>query len=224
MAQQLAFDLPARTALGREDFFVSPANAAALGALDAPGRWPQGRMLLLGPAGAGKTHLTALWAGERGAKVIGARDLRRDAVPGLVAAGTVVVEDAETLAGLPEAEAALFHLHNLAAAEGALLLLTAACQPRDWGLALPDLASRMAAMARAEIAPPDDALMAAVLVKLFADRQITVSPALITWLIARIDRSLAEARRVVAALDAAALAGGGRVSRALAQRVLDTRP
>lgn len=218
----MAFDLPARTALGREDFFVSPASAAALGALDAPGGWPQGRMLLIGPAGAGKSHLAALWAGERGAAMIAARDMTPAAVPRLVAAGAVVVEDGETLGGLPEAEAALFHLHNLAAAEGALLLITAAAPPRDWALQLPDLASRMAALASVQIAPPDDALIAAVLVKLFADRQIAVSPALITWLVARIDRSLAEARRVVARLDAAALAEGARVSRGLAQRVLDS--
>lgn len=221
MAEQLTFALPPDSAGGREDFFVSPANALALATLDAPEAWPQGRMLLTGAAGAGKSHLALLWARERGAAVVSAAALRRDAVPGLAAAPAVVVEDAEAAAGLPEAEAALFHLHNLAGAEGTRLLITAARPPRDWGLALPDLASRMAAIASVQIAAPDDALLSAVLVKLFADRQLAVSPALIGWLLARIDRSLAEARRVVARLDAAALREGVPVSRALAARVLD---
>lgn len=222
MVRQLAFDLPLRSASGRADFFISPANAQALATLDAPGGWPQGRMLLIGPEGAGKSHLAQLWADEQGALTVFAAALRRAEVPGLVAARAVVVEDGEAIGGQPEAEAAFFHLHNLAAAEGARLLITAARPPRDWGLGLPDLASRMAALATVQIAPPDDALLAAVLVKLFADRQIAVAPALITWLVARIDRSLAEAQRVVARLDAAALQQGVPVSRRLAARVLDS--
>ena len=222
MPRQLAFDLPLRSASGRADFFISPANALALATLDAPEAWPQRRMLVQGPAGAGKSHLAHLWADERGAAMVAAVSLTRAVVPGLIAAGAVVVEDAEAIGGTPEAEAALFHLHNLAAAERAFLLLTAARPPRDWGLVLPDLASRMVALATVQIAPPDDALLAAVLVKLFADRQLAVTPALITWLVAHIDRSLAEARRVVDLLDAAALAEGVKVSRALAARVLDS--
>jgi len=221
--RQLAFDLPLRVARGRADFFISPANAGAVAVLDAPESWPQGRMLLLGPEGAGKSHLAGLWADERGAAVTAAAALTRAAVPGLVAPGAVVVEDTDAIGGTPEAEAALFHLHNLAAAEGACLLLTATRPPRDWGLALPDLASRMAALPAVQIAPPDDALLAAVLVKLFGDRQLVVTPALIMWLVAHIDRSLAEARRVVDLLDATALAEGVNVSRQLAARVLDSR-
>jgi len=224
VARQMAFALPLRSASGREDFFISPANALALSTLDAPETWPQGRMLLIGPEGCGKTHLAQLWADERGACIISGAALAPQLVPALAAAAAVVVENAETLAGDPAAEAALFHLHNLIAAEGGLLLLTAGRSPRDWGLTLPDLVSRIAAFATVRIAPPDDALLAAVLVKLFADRQLAVAPSLITWLVPRIDRSLATARRVVAALDARALAEGGAVSRALAARVLDSAP
>ncbi|WP_372841263.1 chromosomal replication initiator DnaA [Phaeovulum sp.] len=222
MARQMAFDLPLRAARGRADFFISPANAQALAAIDAPEAWPQGRLLLRGPEGAGKSHLAGLWAEEQGAPTVSAAMLQRANVPALVAAGAVLVEDADTIGGHPEAEAALFHLHNLAAAEGALLLLTATRPPRDWGLTLPDLASRMTALPIAQIEPPDDALLAAVLVKLFADRQVTVSPALITWLVAHIDRSLAEARQVVDRLDATALSLGVPINRRLAQQVLDT--
>ncbi len=222
MAGQMAFDLPLRAARGRADFFISPANAQALAAIDTPEAWPQGRLLLRGPEGAGKSHLAGLWAEAQGAPTVSAEALQWADVPGLVAARAVLVEDGDAIGGQPEAESALFHLHNLAAAEGALLLLTATRAPRDWGLTLPDLASRMAALPLAQIEAPDDALLAAVLVKLFADRQVLVSPALITWLVAHIDRSLAEVRQVVERLDAAALALGVPINRRLAQRVLDS--
>ena len=220
--RQLILNLPCRSAQGRDDFFVAPANALALATLDAPDAWPQRRMLLIGPEGAGKSHLAQIWADEHDAPVLPAARLTAGAAPALVAARAVVIEDAEAIGPDPAAQAALFHLHNLALAEGAHLLITARKAPRDWGLTLPDLQSRMAATASVRIAPPDEALLAAVLVKLFADRQLDVAPALIPWLVLRIDRSLATARDVVAALDARALAKGGAVTRALAAEVLDS--
>ena len=102
------------------------------------------------------------------------------------------------------------------------MLITASRPPRDWGLSLPDLQSRMDAMASVRITPPDDSLLAAVLVKLFNDRQLTVSPQLIDWLVTRMDRSMGTARKLVAALDARALAEGRKITRALAAEVLDS--
>ncbi|MGL5010963.1 MAG: chromosomal replication initiator DnaA [Paracoccaceae bacterium] len=216
--RQLAFDLPVDVAQTRADFFVSPANAVALAAVDGWRDWPQGRMLLTGPPGAGKTHLAQIWAEMAEAEVVAARALGGADLPGLAAGRAVVVEDAHDL---PRgAEAALFHLHNLLAGTGHLLL-TAALPPRDWGTALPDLVSRMQAMPVTRLEAPDDALLAAVLVKLFADRQITVPANLISYLTQRMDRSLHAARVLVAALDARALALGRPVTRALAAEVLD---
>lgn len=221
MSRQLAFDLPVRAALGRGDFFVAPANALAVAALDGWRGWPQGRMLLTGPRGAGKTHLAHVWAAETGARIVPAAGLRDIDLPGLAAAGAVVIEEAEAVAGVAADEAALFHLHNLLGAQGGALLLTARAPVRDWGLGLPDLASRLQAVAVTRLDPPDDALLSAVLVKLFADRQITVAPALIPYLASRMERSFEAARALVAALDARALAEGRPITRQLASALLD---
>ncbi|KQB11525.1 chromosomal replication initiator DnaA [Rhodobacter capsulatus] len=221
MTRQLPLPLPVRVAEGREDFFVAPANALALSLLDAPETWAQGRMLLLGPEGAGKSHLAAIWASERGAVIRPAADLRPEAVADLAATGAVVIEDAQHLAGRAAAEQALFHLLNLTAAEGGRCLITAPTPPRDWGVALPDLKSRLDATQSVRIAPPDEALLAAVLVKLFADRQLTVPQSLIDWLVLRMERALGTARAVVEALDARALAEGRAITRAMAAEVLD---
>jgi chromosomal replication initiation ATPase DnaA len=107
------------------------------------------------------------------------------------------------------------------AASATPLLMTAATLPRDWGLTLPDLASRVQSAPLTRLEAPDDALLAAVLVKLFADRQITVPPALIAYLIPRMERSFDAARAMVAELDAAALARGSPVTRSLAATLLD---
>jgi chromosomal replication initiation ATPase DnaA len=222
MARQLTFDLPVRPALGREDFFVSPANALALAALDNPANWPQGKIVLVGPEGAGKSHLVQVWASAQGATVIAARSLTADNPPRIGKA--VVIEDADQIAGDLAVETTLFHLHNMVMEHGGRLLFTSMTSPSHWPLVLPDLASRMQATATAILQPPDDALLAAVLVKLFADRQLSVSPALIPWLVNRMDRSFAAAQRLVAVLDMRALAQGGAVTRTMAAEVLDSWP
>ena len=218
MGRQLTFDLPVRAAQGRGDFMVSPSNADALVALD--GQWPQGKLVLTGPAGSGKSHLAQVWAGEQGAVALTGADLAAAAL-GQIDTTAVLVDDADRVAGDPAGEQALFHLHNLVVAAGGRLLLTGGDAPARWPIALPDLASRLAASATAALNPPDDHLLAALLVKLFADRQLRVSPVLIAYLVKRMDRSFAAAGALVAALDARALAERRAVTRVLAAEVLD---
>lgn len=222
MSRQLTLDLTTPPAHARGDFLEAPANAGALAMLDAPQHWPQGRMLLIGPEGSGKSHMAAFWAAENGARRVAAASLRPDAADLLaVEGGALVVEDADHAGFAAGAEQALFHLWNLCAPRDCLLLLTARVPPRDWGLVLPDLRSRMEAMPLVRLGPPDEALLAAVLVKLFADRQLAVPAGLIDWLVLRMDRDLGLARRLVAAMDRAAMAEKGPVTRRIAADLLD---
>lgn len=214
MIRQLAFDLPGREAMTRGDFFVAPSNAIALQMVERWPDWPGRKLLLLGPEGAGKSHLMQIWAALSGADVVSAASLSGLDI-GALSGRHVAVEDADRLG--QRSEAALFHLHNVAGG----LMLTAQTPPRDWGLALADLASRMQAMPIARIEAPDDALLSAVLVKLFADRQVAVAANLIPYLVSRMPRSVGAARGLVAALDARALAEGRPITRQLAGEVLD---
>lgn len=216
MSAQLAFDYPASVSLGGADFFVSDANRQAWTLVTAPDTWPEGKLALSGPQGSGKTHLARVFAARTGAAVLQAADLPADlAPPGPV----VVIEDMERLP--PASQAAVFHLHNHLRATGGHLLVTAAMAPARWSLTLPDLASRMQAATHVGIADPDDDLLAAVIIKQFADRQIAPAPDLAAYLAPRIERSFSAAAAIVAALDAAALATGKPVNRHLARTLLD---
>ena len=215
MTAQLAFDLPALQAWAREDFIPSPANATALAALDHPEGWTNRRLILQGPKGSGKTHLAHIWATAQEAIWLDPRDL----APGLMVLppdARVVIDGAHRLRE-PEV---LFHLCNRLSA--GLLLMTADAAPRDWGLALPDLISRLQASTLIRIEAPDDDLLSAILAKLFADRQVEVPANLIPYLLPRMERSVEAARRLVADLDARALAAHRPITRALAAEVLDT--
>ncbi|MGJ8625732.1 MAG: HdaA/DnaA family protein [Sulfitobacter sp.] len=222
MAKQLGFDLPSRPALGRDAFFVAPTNAMALAMIDNWQSWAGGKLALTGPEGAGKTHLTHVWADMAGATIIAATALPDADIPTL-ASGPLAVEDVPLIANDPAAQTALFHLHNLVLAEGHPLLLTGAPTVLHWGLTLPDLASRVAAATAVSLDPPDDALLSALLVKLLADRQLTPKPDLIPYLLGRMDRSFAAAIDLIDQLDTASIALKRPITRHLAAQVLDNR-
>ncbi len=217
---QLPLDLPVRAALGREDFLVSPANMLALQTIDTWPDWPGGKLALVGEAGAGKTHLTHVWAALSGAPIIPAADLSPDPDP----PRHIAIEDVDTLADLPSPqksrqEETLFHLYNALSASGGTLLVTGRNTPSQWAIALPDLASRLQSIPVARIEPPDDALLTALLVKHFADRQLKVKPDLIAFLVPRIERSFAAVERMVDFLDREALARGRKLNTALASEL-----
>jgi chromosomal replication initiation ATPase DnaA len=214
---QLPLDLPLEPRFGEEDFLVSRSNADAYAMLESWPDWPGGMLALAGPPGSGKSHLAAIWSGRAGARQISGRALGRADIPALAASGAVAVEDADR-PGLEEA--ALFHLINLAGERGASLLITGATDPSRWPIATPDLASRLRRMPAVAIAAPDDALIRALFVKLFVDRQIIVDTTLVEHLALRVERSFDAIRAAVDKLDKEALARGRRLTRALAAKVL----
>lgn len=213
---QLPLALPHRPALGREDFLVARANEEAVRWLDLWPGWMAPALVLAGPPGSGKTHLAHVFASRSGAVLLAA-DALAASVPDAFAPGVraAAVDDAARAD-----EEALLHLYNLLAERGGHLLVLAREAPARWGIALPDLRSRLLAAPVATLAPPDDALLAAVLVKLFADRQLVIGEEVVAYLVPRLERSFAAAAAIVAALDHAALAAHRRITVPLARAVL----
>lgn len=218
---QLPLDLGHLPALGRDDFLVAPSNDAAVKWLERWPEWPHPALALHGPPGSGKTHLAQVFTTRaRAVGVVAAfvepATLDVAAVPNRVGeARAVVVDDANRAP-----EQALLHLYNVVAERRGHLLIVAAEPPSRWPVSLADLRSRLLAAPAVAVNAPDDALLSAVLVKLFADRQVAVAADVIGYLVARIERSFAAARAAVAALDAAALAEKHAITAPFARRVL----
>ena len=214
--RQLVIDLPPRPAHGRADFLASECNRAALERIDRWPDWPGRRLVLYGPASSGKSHLARLWCAESGARYVPACDLASE-LPSANGAlpPAMVVDDAEAAS-----ERALLHLFNSCAEAGTALLVVSRNAPAAWAIDLPDLASRLRAMPAVGIDMPDDALLAAVLVKHFADRQLRIAPSVIGYIVPRMERSFAMAASLAARLDELALAGGRSIGLALARQAL----
>jgi chromosomal replication initiation ATPase DnaA len=215
--KQLAFDLPLDPRFGAEDFLVSPSNEQAYGQIESWPDWPDTILVLVGPRGSGKSHLASIWATNAHAWTIDATEITQDKVPHLVSNEALAIEDMDR--GERD-EAALFHLLNLAREKRAFLLITSETPPDRWSLRTPDLLSRLRLAPSVALEAPDDALLKAVLVKLFVDRQLVVDTSVVDYIALRIERSLAKASELVALLDREALSRGRRVSRAIAAEIL----
>ncbi len=213
--RQLPLDLGHGTGYSRDDIVVSAANAEAVALVDRWPQWPAPVVILAGPAGSGKSHLASIWREQSDASRVSPRRIG-EAVAAL-GARPALIDDIDAA---PIDDNALFHLINAVRGAGSCLLLTARRFPSAWGVVLPDLASRLKAAATVEIHEPDDMLLAGVITKLFADRQVEVEPHVVQYLVRRIERSLATAMRVVERLDRAALEQKSRITRALAAEVV----
>lgn len=214
--RQLALELPVAASFDPEDFLVSASNEAAYAFLE---RWPDGPQstaLLVGPSGSGKSHLAAVWAARTGAVTLARAELTEALIHDLAGRPAVVLEDCDAAGD----EAVLFHFLNAVRERGGALLMTAGGPPERWGLVTADLLSRLRLAQRITIDEADEALLGALLVKFFVERQMVVDTAVVDYVRPRIERSVAAARAFVEALDREGLARRRRITKALAAELL----
>jgi chromosomal replication initiation ATPase DnaA len=214
---QLVFDLPYVPSWDEADFFITSQNERALGLVTQWPHWHSPAAIVSGPQQSGKTYLAKIWQNRSKALFVEPGELAQHfwAEPYT----PLIVEDIDTSAF---DETALFHHLNLAREHGSSILLTAQAAPGQWDLTLPDLRSRIRSYPAMEIQPPDEEHLAAILVKHFSDRQIEVAPDVISYLIARMERSMAAAQQVTAHIDRLALAERRKITRAFAAKVFKT--
>lgn len=210
--RQLPLALSVAEGRTRDDLVVASANREAVALVDRWPDWPSPVVVLAGPAGAGKSHLGTVWQEMSGAVALDRRHVETPLEP-----TSFFIDDADR-GDLDEQ--GLFHAINAVRGSGATMLIAARRFPSAWNVTLPDLASRLKAAATVEIREPDDELLAGVITKLFADRQVEVEPHVVQFLVRRIERSLATAIRVVERLDRMALEQKARITRGMAADIV----
>lgn len=220
-ARQLVLPFVAAPEYAAADFLEAPANAEARAWLARSAAWPAGRLALWGEAGVGKSHLLQLWAGRVGALILtGASDDAPSSPP----ICPIALDDADLFGPEP----ALLHLLNSAAEAHVPLLMAARAPPARWAARLPDLTSRLAAVAAVEVGALDEARLGVLFARLLSARQLVLSPPLVSFLLARLPRHPSALAEAAARLDRTGLALGRPMTRGLALaalgKLIDSEP
>ncbi len=220
-AMQIPFDLGSRLAHGRGDFQIGLCNKSAVALIDRWPDWHAPLMIISGPAASGKSHLAAVWCDRSEAVQVKPELLLTNTAEQIAEKGKHIVLDwIDPWLGDRQAETTLFHLYNIFWSEKRSIIATMRMAPAQAGFVVADLASRVRASLLASIAPPDDTLLASVLIKLFQDRQINTTADVIQYILPRMERSFSAARDIVEAADRASLAGKKPVTVSLMRKVL----
>lgn len=222
LERQLPLDFGQAPQFGRDNFLVSRCNETALALIEEWPDWPSRALLLIGPPGSGKSHLAAIFAARSHAAIISSGAVARANLVALASDHAVVVEDVDRIDR--GCEASLFHLFNLVQEARGSLLVTARSKPETWGLRTADLLSRLRLCPTVELSAPDEALLEAVIVKLFLDRQLIVDAGLIAYIALHIERSFDAARRLVDLADREALARGVPITKSLLRELVQALP
>lgn len=220
--RQLLLDLMRPPALGAEDFLVAEPNREAVAWIQGWPNWPAPVLVIHGPAGCGKTHLIRIFQGQTGARSLVLSSVGDvDWTDARDASCPLFLDDADG-ALTPATEETVLHVLNTLREAGRHLLLTGLRPPAQWPVRLPDLHSRLAASMAVAIAPPDDGLLRAVLVKLFSDRGLRVDESVISYLVPRLERTFDAARDIVNAIERAAIHDRRRITVPLVRSLLRT--
>ena len=201
----------------RSEYLVTAANRSAFAFVDSWPQWPARRLMIVGPTGAGKSHLAHIWAEKAGADFISAPQLTIEQGVNPGAGQAFVLEDVQSA----QDERALFHFLNTLAQRNAWLLITAEDQPAHTRFKLPDLRSRLNGLPKCTLHDPDEELLEAILAKLFVDRQLAPDPAIIDYLSKRIERTGGAAAAVVEAIDQMALSKRTPINLSHARKVIE---
>jgi len=192
----------------------------AISWIDQWPKWPGPVLVVSGPQKCGKTHLGSVFCSKSHSQILTVESIKKAAFDAIEGRTSFVLDDAENILG-SHGEEDLFHLINVLTESRGHLLIISERPPGYWDFNLPDLRSRLRSAQVVKIGLPDDNLVAALLFKLFADRQVRIEADVIDYMLPRIERSFESVQRQVDLLDSYSLAKKRKITIPLVREALE---
>ena len=194
---QLLLNFGSNKNFDKNDYFVSSSNYFAYNLINNWPKWEKKIINLFGDKYSGKTHLSTIFKTKCKGKFLKSEELNNLNFKDLKVHECIIVDgynnDVE--------EHLLYSIFNLIEQDNKYLLINSRIPINGINFKSKDMLSRAKNCLFAELKPPDDELIFAIILKSFSDRQIKLDKKLLDFIIKRINRSYSNIHEFIYKID-----------------------
>tara|TARA_B100000123_G_scaffold272307_1_gene254506 strand:+ start:443 stop:1099 length:657 start_codon:yes stop_codon:yes gene_type:complete len=194
---QLLLNFGSNKNFDKNDYFVSSSNYFAYNLINNWPKWEKKIINLFGDKYSGKTHLSTIFKTKCKGKFLKSEELNNLNFKDLKVYECIIVDgynnDVE--------ENLLYSIFNLIEQDNKYLLINSRRPINAINFRSKDMLSRAKNCLFAELKPPDDELIFAIILKSFSDRQIKLDKKLLDFIIKRINRSYSNIHEFIYKID-----------------------
>ena len=219
ISKQLILDLRTLPSMGRKDYYVSKSNEDAVAWIDKWPGWPAFGLVVVGPSGAGKTHLASVLKHFSNGILVKNSDIGEKNILELSSNNCLILEDID----VNLSEANLLHLFNFLLENNSKIMITSKIPIKKLSIKLADLKSRLLSLSQVNLGLPDDTLLSRVIIKQFSDKGVKIDMEVVNYLLRRMDRSFLSANGLVAKIDFASIQSSRKITIPFVRELLSTK-
>ena len=194
---QLLLNFNFKKSFNDHDYFVSDSNYFAFNLVDKWPKWEKKILNISGEKFSGKTHLANIFKSKSSALLLNEKDISNEVFKKIKLYESIIIDEFSNRID----ENLIYSIFNLVDQDSKYLLINSETPLSELNFKLPDLISRSKNVLLAEINPPDDELIFAIILKNFSDRQIRLEKKIIEFIINRIDRSYSKIYEFIYKID-----------------------
>ena len=215
---QLTFKFPFAKKFFEEDFFVSTNNFAAYKLIDSWPSWPGKWVNIFGENGSGKTHLSKILEKKiKKTRIIKAENISNKLIEELNNLDCLIIDEFKNNID----EGTFYSILNQSKQLDNYILINTLTSIKVNNFDLKDLRSRINSFIFIGIELPTDNLLRAIITKTLSDKQISINPKLIDYIIKNIERSYENVFKFLKDVDELSLTTGKSININLIKKALN---
>ena len=214
---QLIFKFPFSKKYYEQDFFVSNNNFSAFKLVESWPTWPGKWLNIFGETGSGKTHLAKILEKRiKKIKLVDSKDVDDDIIQSLIKLDCLIIDNFSNNID----EKLLYSILNQSKQLDNYLLINSNESLKNINFELKDLSSRVNSFLYIGIELPDDDLLKVIISKTLSDKQISINPKILDYIINNVERSYEKMFKFLKDVDELSLSTGKSININLIKKVL----
>ena len=214
---QLIFKFPFSKKYFEQDFFVSKNNFSAYKLIEGWPNWPGKWLNIFGNSGSGKTHLAKILEKIIKTKLIESKNINNNFIKEIKKFDCLIIDNFKN-----DIEEKLFYsILNQSKQLDKYVLINSIMPLKNTKFNLEDLKSRVNSFIYIGIDLPTDDLLKVIISKTLSDKQISINPKILDYIIKNVERSYEKMFKFLKDLDELSLSTGKSININLIKKVLN---